>query len=196
MQSTRATTSSSSAVCGVRGGEAHLVYVEFDAAENERGETELWPTTLAVRYPEAAGEVARRWQEYWINYAPGREEITLVDHDFQKLTLPLSPIGWDYKKGRRTRGGRYWADPGADLQVEELGTPTRFEGLPRGTLAYLRRLLDEAIPHLEIFCEACSHQTRRVGDVWCEHIWFCGKCQHISSPLERSRKMMGQGAHY
>ena len=183
---------------GVRGpgGEARLVYVEFDGVETERGETELWPTTFALRYRTESGEVAEQWQDYWINYVPGREQVRLVDRDFQKRSLSLGPVGWDYERGSWTRGGRYWADPGSGLQIEELGTPTRYDRLPRGTLAYLQKLLEEAIPQLEIFCDACSKQTKRIGNVWCQHIFWCEKCQQISSPLERSRKMIGQSARY
>lgn len=183
---------------GVRGpgGEARLVYVEFDAVETEQGKTELWPTTFAVRYPQAPGEIANLWQEYWINYAPGRQRVTLVDRGFQKLSLPLDAVGWDYERGSWTRGGRYWADPGPDLQVEELGTPLRFERLPRGALDYLQKLLEESIPRMEIFCERCSNQTQRVGNIWCQHIFWCEACQKISSPLERSRKVVGQSPRY
>jgi len=183
---------------GIRGpgGEAYLVYIEFDAVATEQGETELWPTTFAICYPTTSGEIAEWWQEYWINYAPGREQATLVDRGFQRLSLSLDPVGRDYERGSWTRGGHYWADPGPHLHVEELGTPTRFDRLPRGTLAYLQKVLEEAIPHVEIFCEACSNQTKRVGNVWCQHIFWCEKCQQISSPLERSRKMMGQSDQY
>jgi tetratricopeptide (TPR) repeat protein len=182
------------------GEKATLIFVEFDAVEDAIEEVLLlWPTTFAVRYPGVQGEIANRWQEYQIDYIPGKRQITLTDRGFQRLTLPLESVGRDHERKRSRyvgRGGHYWVAPDAGVSVEDLGTTTRYKHLPRGMLSYVQELVNEALPHLEIFCDDCNQTTQRTDNVWCRHIWFCKRCTHVSSPTERSRKLMGQMPHY
>jgi tetratricopeptide (TPR) repeat protein len=184
---------------GVRGpgGRASLVFVEFDAGGGSSGQDWLaWPTKFAIRYANTPAAIAGHFQEIWIDYTPGRSHVQLVDLGFRTMSNGMNAIptaGRDYLVGHGSYGGRggiFWVDEECGLPVVTLGTTTKLTSLPEGMLAYLQALVDEAQPSVEMICDLCYEQVRPVNGVWCEHIWFCPQCHHISSPVERSRKLI------
>jgi hypothetical protein len=123
----------------------------------------------------------------------------LVDCGFRSKTDPIPTAGRDYLVGHGSYGGRggiFWVAEAYGPPVLELGTTIRLDHLPPGTLAYLQTLIAEALPCVEMYCEACDKQGAQVCGVWCEHIWFCPRCQHISAPVERSRKLIGESLRH
>lgn len=181
------------------GGKASLAFVEFDAGEGEEQERVLWPTKFAVRYTRAPADIAQSFQEFWIDYTPGRMPVMLIDRGFRPMTDAIPTAGRDFLVGHGSyvgRGGTFWVAQGSGLPVHAFGTATRLVRLPPGTLGYLQALVDEALPFVEMYCERCDQQTMQVNGVWCEHTWICPRCQHISSPIERSRKLMGASPCY
>lgn len=179
------------------GGKADLIFVEFDEGTGSEQGQMCWPTTFAVRYASTPAALAGHFQEVWIDYTPGRSSVLLVDRGFRPMTgmNAIPTAGRDYLVGRGSyvgRGGIFWVDEACELPVLALGTTTRLASLPRGMLAYLQALVDEAQPYVEMFCDSCHEQLRLVNGVWCEHIWICPHCHHISSPVERSRKLIGE----
>lgn len=183
------------------GGRASLVFVEFDAGTGSDLDRLVWPTKLAVRYANAKASIAGHFQEVWIDYTPGRSSVLLIDLGFRSMSDGMNAIptaGRDHLVGHGEyvgRGGIFWMDEACGLPVMRLGTTTRLSALPRGTLAYLQALVDEARPAVEMYCDSCQAQARPVNGVWCEHMWFCPRCHHISSQVERSRKLIGNGPY-
>jgi tetratricopeptide (TPR) repeat protein len=176
---------------------AELILVEFDEVTSTDQERVLWPTRFAVRYASTDAPLAKYFQEVCIDYVPGSLSVLLVDHGLRPMTGVIAiPIdGRDYLVGHGSyigRGGIFWVNDACGLPVHERGTTTRLAGLPLGMLAYFQALVNEAWPYVEIFCDSCHEQFRPVNGVWCEHIWSCPQCHHISSPVERSRKLIGE----
>ena len=179
------------------GGKADLIFVEFDEGTGSEQGRVLWPTKFAVRYASTPADIAGHFQEVWIDYTPGRSSVLLVDRGFRPMTgmNAIPTAGRDYLVGRGSnfgRGGIFWVDEACELPVLALGTTTRLASLPAGMPAYLQALIDEAQPYVEMFCDSCQEQVRPINGVWCEHIWICPHCHHISSPVERSRKLIGE----
>ena len=184
----------------VRGpvGPAQVLLVEFDSGTDEGHRHCLWPTRFVVHSACEEEGIAHYAQEFWIDYTAGRLAVKLIDRGFHlKTDAAVSPlVGRDFRVGEDSypgRGGIFWMAQTSDFQITTLGTTKRLSELPPDTSSYLQELVHEALPFVEIFCSTCDRQKAQVNGVWCSHIFFCSHCQRISSPVERSRRIMGRG---
>lgn len=183
------------------GGEVRLVVLEFEVFHSEQGPLAR-PLSFLVRFLHQPEGMSQSGQHYLLRFDPAGKAV-LRDWGFSQLDH-IDIIGpgagggqsnvYQYLYQATGDWGYYWVAPGESFSVGKSGNTICYPSLPRQMLPYLQSLILPAIRTMDIFCEKChGWQVYNAGlsPYWCEHIWWCEKCQRITSPEVRSKKLFG-----
>ncbi len=177
------------------GEAAELVLVEFFCVPDELGVSYAWPCGFTVHFPADQTGGLELWQSYRILYHPRTGRPALVDEDFGRAMGHV--LGLDfYPREYDGRGNHYWLAEGSGYRAKEFGAVTKHACLPQSLIDCLQSTVAAAMPRVEIYCPKCGRLTHREGLWWCDHIWWCVACDHISSQLERSKKRSGGTTYF
>lgn len=183
------------------GGEARLVLLEFEVFRAEQG-LQARPLSFIVHFPHGSEGMTKSGQQYLLRYDLAGKAI-LRDWGFSPLghidiigpgARGVSPVYQDLYHAPG-EWGYYWAALGELFSIGTAGKTIRYPHLPRQMLPYLQSLLQPAtIRSMDIFCAKChgwQSYSEELSPYWCEHIWWCKKCQRVSSPEVRARRLFG-----
>ncbi len=181
-------------------GEARLAVVEFEVFRGEQ-EQRARPISFIVQVALSPESMAKSRQHYLLHYDLVGSAV-LRDWGFSPLdhidivgpgNKDISPV-YEYLYRPTGQWGYYWADSGESFSLGTIGKTMRYPHLPQQMLPYLQSLILPAIRSMDIFCEKCHGwqvYSEQQSPYWCPHVWWCDKCQRISSPEVRSKKVFG-----